>query len=160
MSAVCPICREYNGPPASVEAHISGNRDEDHQGEWGSAWRDEIAGPFEETDLDPSGDGGTNDVSTSDVDDSEVRSEAGIEAPFGDGVEATSSAATDDSEVVDQVGSEIAPMTMLLVATALFALIVFVGAVLPDNDDSDEPAESEQGESVEQSNEPDVSLLG
>lgn len=160
--ATCPICRNYDGSPASVEAHISGNRDENHQGEWGSAWRDEITGPFEdvEVDDDPSGNDGSSDVSTSDVDGEELRDDSGSEGSSHDDVEMGSLFATDGSDVADQAGTEIDPATALLVATALFALVVIVGAVLSDDDDAGEPAESDQEESADETDEPDVSLLG
>lgn len=164
--AMCPICRDYDGSPASVEGHISGCRDEDHQGEWGSAWRDEIAGPFEaeEVDGDPSGGDGTDDASTSDVeggvDGEELRDGAGSEGPSQIDVETATSTATDERGVDEGLGTEIDPATALLVATALFALFVLVGAVLSDDDGSDEPTESDQEESADETDEPDVSLIG
>lgn len=163
--AMCPICRDYDGSPASVEGHISGCRDEDHQGEWGSAWREEIAGPFEaeEVDGDPSGDDGTDDANTSGVeggvDGDELRDDAGSEGPSQIDVETASSTATGEKGVGEGVGTEIDPATALLVATALFALFVVVGAVLSDDDDGDDPAESDQEQSAQEPAQPEVPLF-
>lgn len=38
----CPLCDEYEGPPESVEAHISGKKDETHWGERGTDYRDAL----------------------------------------------------------------------------------------------------------------------
>jgi len=38
----CPLCGDYTGSRASVEAHISGSRDETHRGEVGRNYREEI----------------------------------------------------------------------------------------------------------------------
>lgn len=38
----CPLCGEFEGTPASVEAHISGSRDADHAGRLGEHLRDQI----------------------------------------------------------------------------------------------------------------------
>jgi hypothetical protein len=52
---MCPIegC-DYEGSPASIEGHISSNTDENHKGEWGSKYREQIregvVGPVEAED--------------------------------------------------------------------------------------------------------------
>jgi len=40
--AECPLCEEYSGSEESVEAHISSKSDEDHQGEIGKDYRDQL----------------------------------------------------------------------------------------------------------------------
>jgi hypothetical protein len=41
MTVECPYC-EYEGRVSSVEAHISGSRDEAHQGRVGQSFREEL----------------------------------------------------------------------------------------------------------------------
>jgi len=47
-TATCPLCRDYEGEPESVEAHISAKTDPTHRGETGSNHREEIEDPEEE----------------------------------------------------------------------------------------------------------------
>lgn len=39
--ATCPICEEFDGPPSSVEAHISASSGE-HEGSYGREYREEL----------------------------------------------------------------------------------------------------------------------
>lgn len=43
-TSTCPLCGEYTGKPASVEAHITGKSDETHKGRTGNEFREEIRG--------------------------------------------------------------------------------------------------------------------
>jgi hypothetical protein len=42
QEVTCPLCKEYSGEPASVEAHISRKTDEAHKGETGNQHREEL----------------------------------------------------------------------------------------------------------------------
>lgn len=42
MTATCPVCREYEGGPRQVQAHISGCTDEAHRGSTGSNYREQV----------------------------------------------------------------------------------------------------------------------
>lgn len=42
--ATCPLCERFSGSPESVEAHISGSGDEDHEGEIGKDFREQLRG--------------------------------------------------------------------------------------------------------------------
>lgn len=59
--AECPFC-EYEGSTRSVEAHISGSRDEEHSGRLGSNHRGMIQSSVDEDDfIDGDGQNGTNE---------------------------------------------------------------------------------------------------
>lgn len=44
MEAICPICKDYEGSPREVEAHISGMQDEAHKGRTGREFEKQITG--------------------------------------------------------------------------------------------------------------------
>lgn len=44
LMATCPLCERFSGSPESVEAHISGSGDEDHEGEIGKDFREQLRG--------------------------------------------------------------------------------------------------------------------
>lgn len=61
----CPLCGEFHGPRASIEAHISGKTDGPHQGKVGQDFRDEITDGelvYVDDDSDDAGDDAHDDT--------------------------------------------------------------------------------------------------
>lgn len=122
----CPVCGEFEGEPESVEAHISGSSDDLHQGEVGRHYRSEL-----ELVDGSDGSAGTTSPDTS----LDALAEAG--------------------ETTSESGLDVAPGTMLLGGTVLFAVAVAwmvwtsddggSGVEEQPDEQADEPVDTEAG---------------
>lgn len=145
----CPLgdCG-YTGPMRSVEAHISGNTDDDHRGEVGRLHRESLVSQVEdeqtgeETNTDEQGSSGSP----------EVVADGGPEQVEETGEE-TSDEASDDGLSID-------PGMALLAASALFLLIVVVSVWTGSEETTETGETTEETDSEEsEADANEVSLL-
>jgi hypothetical protein len=134
---VCPLCGEYEGEPASVEAHISSRVDDAHRGSVGEHYRDEIAAS-----------GGGDPVATTSHGASPgAVVEADPEAASG--YESSPEGVAEPGETSAYEGVDVEPGRALLVGTVLFAVVVGWYALRGDDqpDDEADDLDDEQPES-------------
>lgn len=112
---VCPLCGEYEGEPASVEAHISSRVDDDHRGSVGEHYRAEL-------------------VASGDVEDDPATAST---------YESSAANLAEPGETTAYEGVDVDPGRALLAGTVLFAVVVAWYAVQPDDRPDDQPDDQE-----------------
>lgn len=136
--AQCPLCRDYEGPPSSVEAHISRMTDPIHQGEVGRAHRDDIErqasvdGPADGPDLDE------DDLLTLDEDEVLAEQDGGA-----DDVDEATDADQEPVDVDADGGGAGVPIEAVYVGVGFVVLLLVYQFYAGGSDDSEESDETD-----------------
>lgn len=134
---VCPLCGEYEGEPASVEAHISSRVDEDHRGSVGEHYRDEIAAS-----------GGDDPAATT----NHGASSAAVvenDPAASNSYESSGEGVAEPGETSAYEGVDVEPGRALLLGTVVFAVVVGWYALRGDDQPDDEPDDLEDEQQSE-----------
>lgn len=118
---VCPLCEEYEGERASVEAHISSRVDDAHRGSVGEHYRDELVA------------GGVVDDDPAALSSYESSREGVAEA----------------GETSAYEGVDVEPGRAFLAGTVLFAVVVGWYALRGDDQPDDQPDDLEDEQQSE-----------
>lgn len=139
---VCPLCEDYQGPRASVEAHISRLQDEQHKGEVGQGHRRDLQPPGADRD-------GTDRMDDPTTDDAPDTSDSvdGSGATTTDSDDGSAASAVDPATAA--AGAAAAPVVFEdvdpKVLLAAIAFVVIVGYLLLHDSGSSTASEAGSG---------------